>query len=181
VLRWSWRRGRKIRHGFTSRGTTRRSMLRQRPESPSYRATNFFAAGKDSLHRNQYGGTLGGPVRIPKLFDGRNKLFVFAGFQHTKERSASATQKAYVPTAANLQGDFSITDPAPAASGGTGVKNNCGAPVQLYDPITGQKLPGNKYNYSAMGLPAVPLPTFNASALAPRRSRQALCMPAGSI
>jgi hypothetical protein len=130
-------------------------------------ATNFFATtGKDTLHRNQYGGTLGGPVRIPKLFDGRNKLFFFAAFQHSKERSASATQKAYVPTAANLLGDFSITDPAPTTSGGTGVKNNCGVPVQLFDPITGQKLPGNKYNYSAMGLPAVPLPTWNASALA---------------
>ncbi|WP_158788334.1 carboxypeptidase-like regulatory domain-containing protein [Granulicella sp. L46] len=125
-------------------------------------ATNFFSTSKDTLHQNQYGGTFGGPVRIPKLFDGRNKLFVFAGFQHTYSRSSSATQNAYEPTAANLAGDWSTTDPAPVSSGGTGVKNACGPVVQLYDPITGQLLPGNKYNQP--GGPA--LPAWNASALA---------------
>jgi hypothetical protein len=125
-------------------------------------ADNFFSTSKDTLHQNQYGGTFGGPVRIPKLFDGRNKLFAFAAFQHTYSSSASSTQNAYVPTAANLAGDWSETDPAPVASGGTGVSNNCGPVVQLYDPITGQLLPGNKYNQP--GGPA--LPQWNASALA---------------
>jgi hypothetical protein len=120
-------------------------------------AENFFSTSKDTLHQNQYGWTFGGPVRIPKLFDGRNKLFAFAAFQHTHADSASSTQNAYVPTAANLAGDWSNTDPAPAASGGTGVKNNCGPVVQLYDPITGAILPGNKYPSP---------PTYNASALA---------------
>jgi hypothetical protein len=129
-------------------------------------ARSFFSTSKDTLHRNQYGGTLGGPVWIPKVYDGRNKLFFFAGYQHDKERSAAATKTAYVPTAANLMGDFSTTDPAPAASGGTGVKNACGSVVQLFDPVTGQLLPGNRYNYSANGYPAVPLPTWNPSALA---------------
>jgi len=125
-------------------------------------ADNFFSTSKDTLHQNQYGGTFGGPVRIPKLFDGRNKLFVFAAFQHTYSSSASATTSAYVPTAANLAGDWSTTDPAPASSGGTGVKDACGPVVQLYDPITGRLLPGNKYNQP--GGPA--LPQWNASALA---------------
>jgi hypothetical protein len=129
-------------------------------------ADNFFSTSKDTLHQNQYGGTFGGPVRIPKLFDGRNKLFVFAAFQHTYSDSASATQSAYVPTAANLAGDWSTTDPAPTSSGGTGVKDTCGPVVQLYDPVTGALLPGNKYNYSSNGYPAVPLPQWNASALA---------------
>ncbi len=120
-------------------------------------ATNFFATGKDTLHQNQYGGTLGGPVRIPKLFDGRNKLFFFAAYQHTKADSASATQRAYVPTAANLAGDFSVTDPPP---GSTGIL--CNSAVQLYDPITHAMLPGNKYNQP--GGPA--LPQWNAAALA---------------
>jgi Carboxypeptidase regulatory-like domain len=128
-------------------------------------AQNFFSASKDSLQRNQYGGTLGGPIRIPKLFDGRNKLFFFAAYQHEKDRSSSATNKTYVPTADNLNGDFSTTDPAPTASGGTGVKNACGSPVQLYDPITGQLLPGNKYNNAFGPYPAVPLPSWNHSAL----------------
>jgi Carboxypeptidase regulatory-like domain len=129
-------------------------------------AQNFFSTSKDTLHQNQYGGTLGGPVRIPKLYDGRNKLFFFAAYQHSKADQSSSTQSAYVPTAANLAGDWSTTDPAPAASGGTGVKNGCGSVVQMYDPITNQLLPGNKYNYAFGPYPAVPLPTWNASALA---------------
>ena len=128
-------------------------------------AENFFSTSKDTLHQNQYGGTFGGPVRIPWLFDGRNKLFFFAAFQHSYADSASSTNNAYVPTAANLAGDFSTTDPAPVASGGTGVKNDCGPVQQLYDPISGALLPDNKYNYSAMGYPAVPLPAWNAAAL----------------
>jgi hypothetical protein len=135
-------------------------------------ATNFFVlpcvpvapvthcTTKDTLHQNQYGGTFGGPVRIPKLFNGTNKLFFFAAYQHQKTDSSSATSNAYVPTAANLAGDFSITDPAPAPLG-TGVKNICGTPLQLYDPITGAALPGNKYNQP--GGPA--LPVFNAASL----------------
>ena len=128
-------------------------------------ADNFFSTSKDTLHQNQYGATFGGPVRIPWLYDGRNKLFFFAAFQHSHQDSASATNNAYVPTAANLAGDFSNTDPAPVASGGTGVKNNCGPVQQLYDPISGALLPDNKYNYSANGYPAVPLPAWNASTL----------------
>jgi hypothetical protein len=124
-------------------------------------ATNFFSASKDTLHQNQYGGTFGGPVRIPKLFNGRDRLFFFVAYQHQKADSSTATTDAYVPTAANLAGDFSVTDPAPRPFG-TGVKNNCGTPQQLYDPITGAALPGNKYNQP--GGPS--LPAWNPQALA---------------
>lgn len=109
-------------------------------------AENFFSTSKDTLHQNQYGGTFGGPVRIPKLYNGKDGLFFFAAFQHSYSSSASSTQNAYVPTAANLAGDWSQTDPAPTSSGGTGVANACGPVQQLYDPITGALLPGNKYN-----------------------------------
>jgi hypothetical protein len=119
-------------------------------------ATNFFSASKDTLHQSQYGGTLGGPVRIPKLFNGTNKLFFFAAFQHTKADSSTATTSAYLPTAANIAGDFSVTDPPPGTPG-----NLCSNPVQLLDPITGLALPGNKYNQ-----PGGPqLPAWNASSL----------------
>ena len=117
-------------------------------------ADNFFSTSKDSLHQNQYGGTFGGPII-------RNKLFAFAAFQHSHTSSSSATSTAHVPTAANLAGDWSETDPLPVSAGGTGA-NNCGPAVQLYDPITGNLLPGNKYNQ-----PGGPrLPQWNPSALA---------------
>ena len=130
-------------------------------------ATNFFSTctpvapkttctAKDTLHQNQYGFTFGGPVRIPKLLNGKDKLFFFTGFQFEKSDQSSATSNAYVPTAANLAGDFSTTDPAPTSSGGTGVANLCSGVEQLYDPITGALLPDNKYSSA---------PNFNSASL----------------
>jgi hypothetical protein len=63
-------------------------------------ARDFFAAGSDGLKRNQFGGVLGG--RIIK-----DKLFFFLGYQGTTIRQNLVNQTAYVPTAAELKGDFS--------------------------------------------------------------------------
>jgi hypothetical protein len=131
-------------------------------------ATNFFSTctpiapattctAKDQLHQNQYGFTFGGPVRIPKLYNGRDKFFFFTGFQFQRTTSAASNSTAYLPTAANLAGDFSVTDPPPGSAPG-----GCSTPEQLYDPVTGQKLPGNEYNQP--GGPA--LPAFNPASLA---------------
>jgi len=111
---------------------------------------------KDTLHQNQYGGTLGGPVKIPKLYNGKDKLFFFVGYQWTKADSSTAATTAHVPTAANLLGDFSVTDPAPGTTINTAT--SCATKTaQLYDPLTGALIPGNKYATT---------PTWNASALA---------------
>ena len=71
-----------------------------------FNARNAFAPTRDTLKRNQYGGTIGGPVM-------KNKLFFFQGFQGTKNRSTPPELFAYVPTAAMLAGDFrAIASPA---------------------------------------------------------------------
>jgi hypothetical protein len=64
-----------------------------------FNARNFFAPARDSLKRNQAGATLGGPIK-------RDRLFFFAAYQGSTERTAPATNQAFVPTAAVLQGDF---------------------------------------------------------------------------
>jgi hypothetical protein len=72
-----------------------------------FNARNFFAPARDQLKRNQFGGTIGGPVVIPKLYNGRDKTFFFFGYQANRIRNLQGAQTAFVPTAANEAGDFS--------------------------------------------------------------------------
>lgn len=62
-------------------------------------ARNAFALDDDGIKRNQFGGTVGGPII-------GNKLFFFGGHQTTIERARPSTQKKFIPTAEMLAGDF---------------------------------------------------------------------------
>jgi hypothetical protein len=108
-------------------------------------ATNFFSTSKDTLHQNQYGGTFGGRII-------RDKVFGFAGYQRTSADQSQALTKSYVPTAANLAGDFSVTD-------GVGCTSN-GKAIQLLNPLTGEVLPGNQISPSYFGASALALDKF---------------------
>jgi hypothetical protein len=59
------------------------------------------------LKRNQFGGTFGGPISIPKLVNGRDRFFFFVGYQGQKLSSQQATGVGPVFTPAELNGDFS--------------------------------------------------------------------------
>src|SRR4029078_5077834 len=74
-----------------------------------FNARNFFSTPRDSLKRNQFGGTLGGPIK-------KNKLFFFAGYQATTQRSAPINGTSFIRTPAMLAGDFT-TITAPACNG----------------------------------------------------------------
>src|SRR5579871_1758261 len=73
-------------------------------------ARDFFAAKRDTLKRNQYGGVLGGPIK-------KDKLFFFGGYQRTSQRSDPTALTAFVPTPAMQAGDFT-TYASPACQGG---------------------------------------------------------------
>lgn len=91
-------------------------------------ANDFFnnQAGKPRpvTHLNQYGVTAGGPVIIPKVFNGRNKLFWFFAFEGMKDAQPNPYITT-VPTAAERTGDFSQILSADK--------------TQLYDPHTAGK------------------------------------------
>jgi len=76
-----------------------------------FNANSFFnnQAGlpRDSTKRNQFGVTVGGPVLIPKLFDGRNKLFFMISYQGQRLTQLQTSSKVNTFTPAELQGDFS--------------------------------------------------------------------------
>lgn len=90
-------------------------------------ANNFFANSRglplDSFKRNQFGASFGGPVHLPKLYDGRNRTFIFASYEGLRERSAANFLNT-MPTALERAGDFTQT------------RNAAGRVVTVYDPAT---------------------------------------------
>jgi len=96
---------------------------------------------RDTLKRNQFGGTAGG--RIIK-----DKLFFFGGYQGTRQRSDPAGQTAYVPTAATLNGDFSVVDGAKANGG-------CLSAARQLKDVNGNPYPGNQ----------IPVSTFDPAGI----------------
>lgn len=78
---------------------------------------------KDALKQNQYGFTLGGPLLIPKLYNGRNRTFFFYSYEAGRQRKSSINN-VLVPTAAERTGDFSDW------------RDISGNLVPIYDPST---------------------------------------------
>lgn len=84
------------------------------------------------LIRNEFGGSVGGPVYIPKVYNGRNRTFFFFAYERFSLRRASQ-QLMYVPTMAMRTGDFS------------GLINSAGILQVLYDPNSTQSQ-ANQYS-----------------------------------
>ncbi|MBZ5673441.1 MAG: TonB-dependent receptor [Acidobacteriia bacterium] len=73
-------------------------------------ATNSLKAGqlvRPPARRNDYGWTIGGPISIPKVYDGHNKTFFFFNFEQFRETQTINNIKVTVPIDAYRQGDFS--------------------------------------------------------------------------
>jgi hypothetical protein len=66
----------------------------------------FFEAAREPLRQNQYGASAGGPLSIPKLYNGKNRTFFYVAWEGYRYASKSETG-ALAPTAAMDAGDFS--------------------------------------------------------------------------
>jgi hypothetical protein len=88
-------------------------------------ARDFFQPTRDNLKRNQFGGSIGGPIV-------KDKLFVFGNYQGTTERRKVGGSTAFVPSTAMLGGDFS------------------GLGVTIKDPDTGVPIPDGKIAVSRL-------------------------------
>jgi hypothetical protein len=103
-------------------------------------ARAFFNATRSIVRENDFGGTAGGPVWIPKVYDGRNKAFFFFSYEKDITRTGSPSGYSSVPTPAFKAGDFSQ------------YTNADGSIIPIYDPATTtivgsnivrQQFPGN--------------------------------------
>ena len=79
-----------------------------------------------TFRQNQFGATVGGPLSIPKLYNGINKTFFFFGYEGYRFSAPEGSGQSRVPTAAELGGDLSditnqIYDPYSTTVDGAGV------------------------------------------------------------
>jgi len=108
---------------------------------------------------NQFGGSLGGPVVLPKLYHGKDRTFFFVDFEGYRRDSQQLTL-GNIPTAKMRTGDFSETatifDP-------TTTKANPNGPGFIRSPFTGNQIPSNRWDpISAKMINAYPVPTSPA-------------------
>ena len=98
------------------------------------------------LVRNEFGGSVGGPIYVPKLYHGENKSFFFFAYERFSLRQNS-NELVTVPTLAMRNGNFS------------GLINSAGIPQILYDPATTQGASATRESPLAASLyAATPLP-----------------------
>lgn len=88
----------------------------------------YFATGKPAYRQNQFGFTIGGPVLLPKVYNGRNRTFWFFNYEGNRIRQGNSSFQT-IPTPAMIAGDLS--------------KTLTGAPApQIFNPYTGRVVNG---------------------------------------
>ena len=122
------------------------------------------------LRRHQYGYSLGGPVRIPKVYNGSSKTFFFTTYEGRRE-SNPVNQLDSVPTTAQMQGDFSKT---------VTLSNGAYQLVQIFDPSTGAIVNGTPTRQAFPGN-VIPASRLNPIALNLMKYYPAPNLPGSSI
>lgn len=93
---------------------------------------------------HELAATVGGPVMIPKIYDGRNKTFFFMAFQQHNEK-ASETAITTVPTTEMLNGDFSFGGIGLPIYDPTTTRQNA-AGTWIRDPFPGNRIPTTRFD-----------------------------------
>jgi Carboxypeptidase regulatory-like domain len=100
-----------------------------------FNARDASALTRDTIKRNQFGGTIGGPIQ-------QNKLFFFAGYQGTTLRQAPTSDRQFVPTPAMLAGDFTTVTSAACRT----------IPVTLLPPFVNNRIDPALFSKAALNL-----------------------------
>ncbi len=106
---------------------------------------NRSGQAKGFTNVNTFGYSLGGPVWIPKVFNGKNKLFFFTNYEGYRDVTPTQTQLT-VPTVPQRSGDFSQ------------LVTQGGAPILIYDPLTTVLAAGSGTTYTRTPFPGNVIP-----------------------
>ncbi len=149
-----------------SGGNTPHGALFEMNQNSALALKGFQNQSRARLNRNEFGGNFGGPVWLPKLYNGKNRTFFFVDLEGIVEHQPANAQRYVVPQANWKAGDFSdYTD-------------DIGRPIVIYDPdstrfdaqagsyvrtpFAGNRLPENRLNKPARQvLSYVPDPNRN--------------------
>jgi hypothetical protein len=115
---------------------------------------NSLGLPKPPVEYHQWGYTVGGPIFIPRLYNGRNRTFFTTSLERDHD-PRQLTRQARVPTAAERQGDFSRT------------LNRLGGPLTIFDPATTVRT-GNtvtRQPFAGNRIPAARISPIGAAAL----------------
>ena len=106
-------------------------------------ARAYFDPEKLGFHQNQFGGTIAGPLIIPKVYNGRNRTFFMASMESYRLRWGQ-TKVGVVPTALEHVGNFSKT------VSNTGANNTIRNPYGSNQPFPGNIIPSSLFSPVAM-------------------------------
>jgi hypothetical protein len=122
----------------------------------AFDARNFFLRSVTPFKQNQFGIGAGGPVMLPKIYNGRNRTFFYLGYQGYRFRQSSGALYR-TPTPDNLAGDLS-DQPLPIFNPYTTRPNPNGTGF-VRDPFPGNRIPANLIDPTALAYAKATLPS----------------------
>jgi hypothetical protein len=102
-------------------------------------------SAKPPIHFNEYGGTFGGPVWIPKVYSGKQKTFFFVSVDYTKNVDPRGGIRS-IPTALERTGDFSQSFTTRTVSG-----QPQRVPITIFNPYTASGTNGTRQSFQCDG------------------------------